>query len=75
MVGCRGDIVLGPAPLEGIHKEEKVHRRTLILGSEQVVFQSGHASPGVLSRGDQPLWLLGNLLRQMGGLEKPRLYS
>ena len=37
--------------------------------------QSGQLSHGVLYKGDNTPWLLGELLGQTEGLEKPRLYS
>ena len=62
---------VGTSTLKG---RKSLHRWTLTLGSQWVKPQIGHPSLGVLCGGDTTLWLLGEPLGQIEGLEKPRLY-
>ena len=40
----------------------RLHGQRPALGSEQFKPQIGHPTPGILHRGDQPSWLIGELL-------------
>ena len=64
-----------PTPERNLKGKEVLHWWTLTWGSEQVEPQSGCPSPQEQHRGDKACWLLGELLGQIEGLEKPRIYS